>query len=72
MAIELKRKQNESVNVFLRRFSDQVKRSGLINQFKNNRFRIKPKSKRLVKLSALQRIKESGRIDFLKKIGKMS
>jgi len=70
MAIEVKRKQKEAFNIFLRRFSEKVKRSGIINQFKKARFRVKPKSKNLKRNSALERNKRTERINFLKKAGK--
>ncbi len=71
MAIEVKRKQREALNVFLRRFSERVKRSGVINQFKKARFRVKPKSKNLRRKSALERKRKGERMNFLKKIGKI-
>lgn len=71
MSIEAKRKQNEPLNVFLRKFREQVKRSGLVNQYKKGRFYVKPKSRRLQKLSALERRKHKQKLFFLKKIGKI-
>ncbi len=71
MAIEVRRKQKEALNVFLRRFSEKVKRSGIINQSKKARFRVKPKSKNLRRKSALERNKKTERINFLKKTGRM-
>ncbi len=71
MAIEAKRKQNEPLNVFLRRFSEQVKRRGIVNQYKKARFYIKPKSRGLKKMDALERKKHSERLIYLKKIGKV-
>lgn len=71
MPIEAKRKQNEPLNVFLRRFSEQIKRSGVINQYKKGRFFIKPISRRLEKRSSLERKKHREKIFFLKKIGKI-
>lgn len=69
MAIEVRRKQKEALNVFLRRFSEKVKRSGIITQSKKARFRLKPKSRNLRRQSALERNKKTERINFLKKIG---
>ena len=71
MAIEVRRKQKEALNVFLRRFSEKVKRSGIINQSKKARFRVKLKSKNLRRKSALERNKKTERINFLKKVGKI-
>ncbi len=70
MAIEVRRKQKEALNVFLRRFSEKVKRSGIINQSKKARFYVKPKSKNLRRKSALEKNKKTERINFLKKVGK--
>lgn len=71
MSIEVRKKQNESVSVFLRRFSDQVKRSGVINQYKSGQFYVRDQSRRLKKLSALARKKQAERMAFLRKIGKI-
>lgn len=71
MSVESKRKQNEPLNVFLRRFSATVKRSGLITQYKKGRFYIKPKSRRLKKMSALERKKHAEKLVYLRKIGKI-
>jgi len=71
MSVEAKRKQREPLNVFLRRFSEQVKRSGVINQHKKNKFYIKKKSQTLKKESALQRRKRAEKMTFLKKVGRI-
>ena len=71
MSIESKRKQKEPLNVFLRRFADQVKRSGVINRYKKGKFYIQPKSRRLKKQSALQRKKQTERMTFLRKVGRI-
>ncbi len=71
MAIEIKRKPNESLSVFLRRFSERVKRSGIINQYKRARFHLKPESRRLRKRAALRRNKDREKMGYLRKIGKI-
>lgn len=71
MVVEIKRKQNEPLNVFLRRFSEQMKRSGVINKYKEKNFYFKPKSKRLKKRSALVRKDRTEKMNFFKKIGKI-
>jgi len=71
MSIETKRKQNEPLNVFLRRFSEKVKRSGIINEYKDRKFYSSNKSSELKKRSALQKRKKSEKMNFLKKIGKI-
>jgi len=71
MSVEAKRKQREPLNVFLRRFSEQVKRSGVINQHKKGKFYIKKKSQALKKEGALQRKKKTEKMTFLKKVGRI-
>jgi len=71
MSVEAKRKQREPLNVFLRRFSEQVKRSGVINQHKKGKFYIKEKSQKLKKESALQRKEKAEKMTFLKKVGRL-
>lgn len=71
MVVEIKRKQNEPLNVFLRRFSEQMKRSGVVNKYKEKKFYLKPKSKRLKKASALMKKGRTEKMTFFKKIGKI-
>jgi len=69
MAIEIRRKQGEPQGIFLRRFSDRIRRSRIINQFKAARFYIKPKSRRMRKKAALERQRRKERFEYLRKIG---
>jgi len=71
MAVESKRKQNEPLNVFLRRFTEQVKRSGVINQYKSKQFYTKEKSQEIKKKNALQKKKKGEKLSFLRKAGKV-
>lgn len=71
MSIEQKRKQNEPFNVFLRKFSEQVRRSGIIPRYKKGKFRVKPKSRNVQKASALERKKRGQKLSYLRKIGKI-
>lgn len=71
MTVESKRKQKEPLNVFLRRFSERVKHSGVINRYKKGRFYAKPKSKELRKQDALSRKKRTEKMIFLRKTGKI-
>lgn len=71
MVIERKRKQNEPLNVFLRKFAEQVKRSGVINRYKKGRFHSRSKSRALKKMNALERKKRAEKMTYLKKIGKI-
>lgn len=55
MAIEVKRKEKETVGSLLRRFSRRVQQSGILFRVRKNRFYKKPKTKREKKESALRR-----------------
>lgn len=71
MVLETKKKQNESLNVFLRRFTEKVKRSGIINEYKDKQFYTKDKSQQLKKKSALARKNKKEKLNFMKKAGKV-
>lgn len=71
MVIERKRNQNEPFNVFLRKFAEQVRRSGILPRYKKGRSRIKPKSRNIQKTNALERKKRGEKLKYLKKIGKI-
>ncbi len=69
MPIEIKRKQKESPQNLIRRFSQRIQRSGILIRTRKNRFKIRQKSKQMKKRSALRR--EEVRIEYerLKKLG---
>lgn len=71
MVLETKKKQNESLNVFLRRFTEKVKRSGIINEYKDKQFYTKDKSQQLKKKGALARKNKKEKLNFMKKAGKV-
>jgi len=71
MAVEVKRKQNESVEGLLRRFSQRVLQSRVIFRAKAARYRTKPKTKRQIKESALRRKGLREKRDYLQKIGQL-
>jgi len=71
MVIEVKRKENEPVSFFLKRFSEKVKRSNLIDRHKKGAHRDKPRGKRVRKQEALKREVYKKRIEYLKKTGKI-
>ena len=71
MAVEVKRKQNESVESLLRRFSKRVMQSRVIINAKNARYRAKPKTKRQIKESALRRKYIRAKREYLQKIGQL-
>ena len=69
--LEVKRKDGESFESMIRRFTKKTVQSGKIIQAKKVRFYNKPKTKRELKSSALRRKKISARLDYLKRIGKL-
>ena len=72
MAITVSKKPKESVGAMLRRFAQVVRKSGIINQYKERKFRPKSKSRNLARRSALVRLKRKGKYEYLKKIGAIS
>jgi len=69
--LEVKRKDNESFENMVRRFTKKTIQSGKILQAKKVRFYSKDSSKRKLKESALRRLDMSGKVDYLKRIGKL-
>lgn len=68
--IQVKKKDRETSEALIRRFSRRVQQSGVLYAARGNRFYAKPKSKRQVRLSAQYRAKIKKEVDKLKKIGK--
>ena len=71
MAIEVKRKGNESSESLLRRFQDRVKRSRSLNLAKQKMYWTKKKNKAQKKKDALVRNFNRSKREFLIKTGKM-
>lgn len=68
--VEAKRKPNENIASLIRRFSEYVKKSGLVEEARRSKFREKPKSRRLKRREALTKIQIRSQIEKLKKLGK--
>ena len=68
---EVKRKKGETFDSLLRRFSKKIQHSGRLLQAKKIRYHSKDKSKNLVKKSTLKRNEIRGKIEYLKKVGKL-
>ena len=71
MAVEVKRKQNESVEGLIRRFSQRVLQSRVVFQAKARQYRAKSKTKRQTKDDALRRKFIREKRDYLQKIGQI-
>ena len=71
VAVEVKRKQNESVESLIRRFSKRVLQSRVIFITKAHQFRTKPKTKKQTKDAALRRNYVRSKRAYLQKIGQL-
>ena len=69
--VEVRRKEGESVESMLRRFTKRVQQSGILIRAKKGRFFESPKNKREVRESALRRKELRERKEYLRKIGKL-
>ncbi|MFA5925911.1 MAG: 30S ribosomal protein S21 [Parcubacteria group bacterium] len=68
--IEVKKKDKESSDSLIKRFSRRVQQSGVLLSARKGRFYAKPKSRRQVRESAMYRSKIKKEVDKLKKMGK--
>lgn len=69
--IEIKRKEGESVNAFLYRFTKKIQHSGVIKQSKKGRFHNRTQNERARKDSALYRLNKKLETEKLKRLGKI-
>jgi ribosomal protein S21 len=68
--IEVKKKDRETSESLIKRFSRRVQQSGVLLSARKGRFYKKPKSRREMRESALYRAKVRKEVDKLKKMGK--
>lgn len=68
--IQVKKKEKETSESLIRRFSRRVQQSGVLVHARKSRFRKDDKSKREKRNEALYKIKIRKEIDKLKKLGK--
>ena len=69
--VEVRRKDGESVESLLRRFTKRVQQSGVLLRAKRARFYEPDKTKREVREDALRRKSIRERKEYLRKIGKL-
>jgi ribosomal protein S21 len=69
--VEVRRKDGESGESLLRRFTRRVQQSGTLIRAKKRRFYESPKNKRAVREDAIRRSVIRGKREYLKKIGKL-
>jgi DNA-binding transcriptional regulator YhcF (GntR family) len=72
MTIEVKKKNRETSESLIRRFSRRVQQSGVLVRARRGRFRSEEKSKREKRQEALYKIKIRKEIDKMKKLGKFN
>lgn len=70
MAIEVKKKDRETTESLIRRFSRRIQQSGVLVRARRTRFLREEKSKREKRNEALYKVKIRKEIDKLKKLGK--
>lgn len=70
MPLEIRRKPKESTQSLIRRFTQRVRRSGVLIQARKIRFREEPKSKQAKKRAALRRVELRKRYEQKEKLGK--
>ncbi len=71
MPLRVKKKEKENNQSLLRRFSQKMKRSGILLEARGRRFKKRPKSEQLKKRAALRREELKKKYKELKKMGKL-
>ncbi|MFH1175402.1 MAG: hypothetical protein V1698_01630 [bacterium] len=69
--VEVRKREKESNESLLRRFSRKVQQSGLLLKARRIRFREQVKSKSRLREDAIRRSEMQKQRDYLKKIGKL-
>lgn len=70
MALEIRKKERETSQNLVRRFTRSVQQSGILVRARKTRFRVRKKSDDMQKKAALRRIKMKKEYEILKKLGK--
>ncbi len=69
--VEVKRKEREHIGSMLRRFTERVKKSGVLLDAREAQFYVRPKSRRQRREDALVRKKMKAEKDMERKLGKI-
>ncbi|MEW6408094.1 MAG: hypothetical protein AB1465_05385 [Patescibacteria group bacterium] len=69
--VEVSKKENETSQALVRRFKKQLQKSGLLLQVRRKMFRERPKSKSKIRQTAKKRQETKGKMDYLRKLGKL-
>ena len=67
--VEVRKKEGESVNSLVYRFTKKVQQSGVLKEAKRRRFFKRPENKLKIKLSALHREGKRREMEKAKKMG---
>ncbi len=67
--VEVRKKDNETSESLIRRFTRAIQQSKVLPKVRNQRFFTKKKSKRVLKQNALYRVKVGKEADRLKRMG---
>lgn len=68
--VQVKKRENESSESLIRRFTKKIQQSGLIIRAKKGQHFAKPLTKDKLRENAVRRSKTREKIEYLKKIGK--
>ena len=71
MVVEVKKKDGESVESMLRRFTRKVQQSGVLIRAKRGKFYEREKSEHEQKEAAIRRTELRSKREYLRKIGKL-
>lgn len=69
--IDVNKKEGESNESLMRRFTRRVQSTGMLNRVKKQQFKAKKPNKRAQRLAAIRRSKVAEEREFLRKIGKL-
>ena len=70
MAVEVKRKEGETLGAFLYRFSRRVKHSGILKEAKSRRFRDRNVNRNKRRASAIYRTRKAEKVRRERKYGR--
>ena len=71
MSLEVRKKERESSQSLVRRFSKRLKRSGILIRARKNRFRQRTKSKQMRKKAALRKEEKRKEYETKKRMGNL-
>lgn len=69
MPLTVKKQGRETSQNLARRFSQKLRKSGILFEARRRRFLVRPKSKNAIKKSALRRIKKDAEYAEMRKLG---